>query len=200
MAKRLDGKKVAAGLLAAAALYYFGGLLKGVFDDPNSLDDTSGGDESPDTPILNPGDADQAAANQALETPMPQAPAPAQEPAPAPPPQPPVQAPAPAPTAAAQPAPVGPAPGAAPQSGSLALAPEQDGIINKAANWFKNLSPGAQAVLGGGTAGGAAAIMNSLAQKNAMEFSREQSDRAREDKVRRGAIQPFSLDAFRKGA
>lgn len=70
---------------------------------------------------------------------------------------------------------------------------QTEGIIAK---WAQNLSPEGQAVVAKAIAGGAAGLMQGLAQKNAEEDRRDREERAREDKKRRGAIQAFGANAF----
>lgn len=70
---------------------------------------------------------------------------------------------------------------------------QTDGIIAK---WAKDLSPQAQQVVAKAIAGGAAGLMQGIAQKNAEEDRREREERAREDKKRRGAIQAFGANAY----
>lgn len=192
MAKRLDGKKVATGLLAAVALYWLGGLLSGSFDSEEGVDLGENGGLDPETVALNSGiDTNTpepiTPPPEAAPTPQPQ-PAPATQPAPAP---------APAPTAGiSQPAPAA-STTPAPASGSL----KPSGADEVTANWFKKLSPGAQAALASGVVGGASALLQGLAAKSAQEDAKEREDRMREDKVRRGGIPAFSINAFRsKGA
>lgn len=191
MAKRLDGKKVATGILAAVALYYLGGLISGFFsDDGGTSADTN--TDGPEVAALGVDDSNftppPPMPEQTVTAPPP-APAPAQTPA----------APVAAPTenllAKTQAAPP-------PDAGSLALEkPSEGGIINKSQSWFKNLSPAAQAALAQGVVGGAAGLMQGLAQKSAQEDAKRIEDQKREDKTRRGSIQAFSLNSFRpKGA
>lgn len=124
----------------------------------------------------------------------------------------------PAPQAAAQPAPSAPvvAPGSpdtatgAPQ-GNAGLPPVTDRStpapssalsnlggdrLTATSNWFKSLSPAAQAALMGGVAGGAGALMTALSQKHAQEFQLEHEQRGREDIQRRGQIPAFSSTAI----
>jgi type IV secretory pathway VirB10-like protein len=192
--KRLDGKKVGLGLLAAAALYYLTGLSSGSFDQTDTSD-TSGGGEAPPVPVNTP---EEATAPVAMPTPEPSSPPPAPA-APQAPPAPaaqPTQG-MPAQGMAQQQAPT-PATAAATPSGSLKLDNAEPGVIGKSAKWFAGLSPGAQAILAAGTAGGAGALMQSLAMKSAQEDADKRNEMAREDKKRRESIPSFSLGAFRK--
>ncbi len=206
--KRIDGKKVAKGLLIAAALYYFGSLISGNFGEDAGGDGGDGGD-SPDPSLLQTDGQDVSIQEPDTTTP---APGPESVPLPSTPAAPPVattqnlqqpQQSAAAAPASTQPAPQPEQPQAAPQTPPPTASPKigDEGIIGKTAKWFQNLSPGAQAVLGGTVAGGAGMTIQALAQKNAQEDAKAREDRAREDRTRRGQVQPFSLNAFRaKGA
>lgn len=63
--------------------------------------------------------------------------------------------------------------------------------------WFKSLSPAAQAAIAGGVAGGAGAVMNAIAAKNAQEFQTDREQRTRDDVIRRGAITAFGDGAIK---
>jgi hypothetical protein len=145
----------------------------------------------PDTPV--PGVADAAAQVQPPSATVP----------------PPVAAPpTPAPAAPTQPAPAGPsAPAPTGSVASVTPAPVSDLSTQpktpslpqgtNVGEWFKSLSPAAQAALAGGVAGGAGAIMNAIAAKNAQDFAFEREQRARDDVTRRGAISAFSDGAIK---
>lgn len=133
---------------------------------------------------------------------IPSTPPPEAPPPPAPPPAPEIPPPQPPPTPAPPPPPAAEPPSAPPPNptqglqqppagGDLNLGDGGGGIINGAADWFRSLSPGAQAALAKGIAGGAGALMQALAQRNQLEAQREREEREREDRRRRGAIPAF---------
>lgn len=65
------------------------------------------------------------------------------------------------------------------------------------ATWFKSLSPAAQGIIGKGIAGGAAGVLNALAQKNILDEKKREINQAREDVQRKGQVTAFSDGAFK---
>lgn len=183
--RRLGRSRLARGLLLAAAAYFVGNYFSGSEDVPDADANVPGGAPEPD--LLAGGDAIDI-----TTTPQPDiTPTPTPEP-------PPVQAPQ--PQAQVQPVvPQPPPPSQIPAfqgaSATGSVTPD-DGIISSTAKWFKDLSPGAQQVLASSVAGGAAGLMQSMAQRNAQEDLREREQRAREDRERRGRIAAFAPNAF----
>lgn len=189
--KRVDGKKVAKGILAAVAVYYLGSLLSGVFDSSADAADEFKPDPSP-------GDADTAAVAAGLGSnltpqPIPMPEAPEIKPTT-------IDTPKVAPVQTAQAVSTANIPSdiPTPQSNytpSPALAdtpriksPTEENGYGK---WLDKLSPNAKAIIAGGMFGGAGALLQANAQKNALEDARAREDRAREDRTRRGAIPAF---------
>jgi hypothetical protein len=73
--------------------------------------------------------------------------------------------------------------GSTPLAGSGATATARD-----ASSWYRNMSPGAQAILASGFAGGAAGLLNALAQKSIIDEKRREVNQTREDVQRKGQI------------
>jgi hypothetical protein len=209
--KKVAKSKVVKGLAIAAALYYVGGLAAGAMGSTTAanlpgikgaadlfgLNAGAFGETGPpglDMPVPQTTPlADTSAPMGTDLTPGPNATAELAANAPAAPPPA-----APAPAAPPSPAPVtdksvpAQAPAGVPPAGPLAMGKPGGGIINSAAGWFQGLSPGAQQILAGSVAGGAAGVMQALAAKNAQEDAVEREQRTRDDRVRRGAVPDFS--------
>lgn len=169
--KRVDGKKVAWGILGAVALYYLGGLVSGGF----------GEGEEGFTPDPSPGDADTSAVQAGMQTPMPEPVATPEVPAAAPAPAPAAAAPTPAPVQATTPV--------QPSQGLDPTKPANDaGMGGSYGKWFSGLSKEAQGIIAGGITGGAGAALNGMAQKNALEDRKEVEERKRQDQIRRGNV------------
>lgn len=65
---------------------------------------------------------------------------------------------------------------------------QSTGLMEGVGKWFKDLSPEAQQIVAKSFQGGAAALMQGLAQKSAQEDAVERENRRREDQQRRGQI------------
>jgi hypothetical protein len=216
---RVAKSNVGKGVLAAAAVYYLGGMASGSFGDAATAA-ASAGDESAglnmnpmDTGTMDTGGSNGFGGTVPLDTPpqpnvsaadvtpplAPITPAPAPAPVQAvPAPTPAAQPAAPQPSLASTPAPAAAAPAASATQPAPAgtVGNLGDGVINGTAKWFKSLSPGAQAAIAGGVAGGAGALMNALAMRHAEEFQRERDDRARDDHMRRTQVPVIASDSY----
>lgn len=73
----------------------------------------------------------------------------------------------------------------------LPVQAQSPGLMEGVGKWFKDLSPEAQQVIAKSFQGGAAALMQGLAQKSAQEDALERENRRREDQQRRGQVPSF---------
>lgn len=125
---------------------------------------------------------------------------------------PPAQAPSPPPAmAASQPVTASAEPGAFDQDASKGMFDSQGAPMTgkfKSLSWFQSLSPGAQAILAGGVAGGAGALMSALSQRHMIEYQKERDEqqhtwdvdkeqRARDDYARRHHVMATPDGAFK---
>lgn len=167
--KKLGKSKLTGALLAAAAAYFLGDLFGGDGETPTL--DPSLVTEPPGSDITMPEVESNLISEPPPEpSPVPETPVPAPQTA----------TPAVAPTGLSQPT----------------LGSSDGGILAGVGRWFKDLSPEGQRVVAQSIAGGAAGLIQGLAQKNAMEDAREREERQRADRERRGRVAAFAPGAI----